>query len=63
MSDREWGCGNPVRDPKNHMITKPGENFQPFKGDSVLSLVVRRALRLAADDRITDASITRQIRG
>ena len=45
------------------MITKPGENFQPFKGDSVLSLVVRRALLLAADDRITDASITRQIRG
>ncbi|MEK0448799.1 MAG: hypothetical protein RL088_1067 [Verrucomicrobiota bacterium] len=36
--------------------------FLPFEGDGVLSLIISKALLLAADDKITDPSITRQIR-
>ena len=65
------GSGNILMSPNDQYLcivasrgkAEPGSIFLPFEGDSVLSLVVRRALRLAADDRITDASITRQIRG
>jgi hypothetical protein len=33
----------------------------PFEGDAVLSLIISKALLLAADDRITDASILAQM--
>jgi hypothetical protein len=36
--------------------------FLPFEGDSTLSLILSKAFLLAADDRITDATILRQIR-
>lgn len=35
--------------------------FLPFEGDSTLSLVLSKAFLLAADKKITDPSITRQI--
>ena len=37
--------------------------FLPFEGDSTLSLVLSKAFLLAADKKITDPSITRQIEG
>lgn len=37
--------------------------FLPFEGDSTLSLVLSKALLLAADKKITDPSITHQIKG
>lgn len=33
----------------------------PFKGDVMLSLILSKAFLLAADDRITDPTILRQI--
>ncbi len=35
--------------------------FLPFEGDRVLSIILSKAFMLAADDRITDPTITRQI--
>jgi hypothetical protein len=37
--------------------------FLPFEGDSTLSLVLSKAFLLAADKKISDPSITRQIEG
>jgi hypothetical protein len=37
--------------------------FLPFEGDRTLSIILSKALLLADDDKITDASITRQIKG
>lgn len=36
--------------------------FLPFEGDSGLSLILSKAFLLAADDKITDTTITRQIK-
>lgn len=36
--------------------------FLPFEGDRTLSVILSKAFMLAADDKITDPSITRQIR-
>jgi hypothetical protein len=36
--------------------------FLPFEGDSTLALILSKAFLFAADDRITDPTITRQIR-
>jgi hypothetical protein len=36
--------------------------FLPFEGDGTLSIILSKALLLAADTKITDATITRQIR-
>jgi hypothetical protein len=36
--------------------------FPPFEGDSTLSLVLSKAFLLAADKKITDPSITHQIK-
>jgi len=36
--------------------------FLPFEGDSTLALILSKAFLLAADERITDPTITRQIR-
>jgi hypothetical protein len=35
----------------------------PFEGDTTLSIIISKAILLAGDDRITDETIVRQIRG
>lgn len=42
----------------------PGSDslFIPFEGDNGISVIISKALLLAADDKITDTSITRQIK-
>jgi hypothetical protein len=37
--------------------------FLPFEGDRTLSIILSKAMLLAADTKITDTTITRQIRG
>ena len=64
------GSGNILMSPNDQYLcivasrgkAEPGSIFLPFEGDSVLSLVISKALLLASDDKISDASITRQIR-
>jgi hypothetical protein len=36
--------------------------FLPFEGDRTLSIILSEAFLLAADDRITDPTITSQIK-
>ena len=64
------GSGNILMSPNDQYLcivasrgkAEPGNLFLPFEGDGVLSVVLSKALLLAADDKITDESITRQIR-
>ena len=35
--------------------------YLPFEGDGLLSIIISKAFLLAADDTITDPTITRQI--
>jgi hypothetical protein len=37
--------------------------FLPFEGDRILSIILSKAMMLAADTKITDTSIMWQIRG
>jgi hypothetical protein len=39
----------------------PKNLFLPFEGDATLSLILSKALLLANDSKIKDATITRQI--
>lgn len=41
---------------------KTGDVFLPFEGDNGLSIVLSKAFLLAADDKITDSTITSQIK-
>jgi uncharacterized protein DUF4132 len=41
---------------------RTGRVMLPFEGDAVLGLIVSKALLLAADDKITDPTILRQLR-
>jgi hypothetical protein len=36
--------------------------FLPFEGDNGLSIILSKAVLLADDDKITDSTITRQIK-
>jgi hypothetical protein len=36
--------------------------FLPFEGDGTLSIILSKAFLLAADDQVSDATITRQIK-
>lgn len=65
------GSGNILMEPNDQYLcivaargAKTGtENvFLPFEGDTVLSIVLSKALMLADDDKITDSTITSQIR-
>jgi hypothetical protein len=38
-----------------------GSLFLPFEGDTMLAVILSKAFLLAADTKITDATITRQI--
>lgn len=63
------GSGNILMSPNDQYLcivpsrgkTDTGNLFLPFEGDSVLSVIISKAFLLAADDKINDPSITRQI--
>ncbi len=67
------GSGNILMEPNDQYLcivpdrkvdtTKGSSNlFLPFEGDTGLSLILSKAFMLAADDTITDTTITRQIK-
>lgn len=64
------GSGNILMEPNDqYLCIVPGRGgnethgvFLPFDGDRVLSIILSKALLLADDDKISDASITSQIR-
>lgn len=39
-----------------------GKVFLPFEGDRILSIILSKAFMLAEDKKITDSTITRQIK-
>jgi hypothetical protein len=51
----QYLCIVPDRSPRQSEVQLP------FEGDSLLSVILSKAFLLAADDRITDTGITRQI--
>ena len=54
----QYLCSVPDRSQKNHT-----ENlFLPFEGDNGLSIILSKAFLLADDERITDSTITSQIK-
>ena len=63
------GSGNILMEPNDQYLCivpnardEAGSAFLPFEGDRTTSIILSKALLLAEDDRIADASITRQIR-
>jgi len=64
------GSGNILMEPDGQYLCivqdrkdKGAEVFLPFEGDLTLSVIVSKAMLLAEDDKITDQTITRQLRG
>jgi uncharacterized protein DUF4132 len=50
--------------PDRRMSASPSRGLVlPFEGDGTLSIIISKAILLAGDDRITDETIVRQIRG
>jgi len=47
--------------PKQSVTAGDGKVFLPFEGDSLLSVIISKALLLAADDQIKDATIVGQL--
>ncbi len=48
--------------PAQAQVDKAGEKlFLPFEGDRVLSVILSKAFLLAADEKITDTTILRQL--
>lgn len=67
------GSGNILMEPNDqYLCIVPGTYgkktandtrvYLPFEGDRTLSIIISKALLLAADDEITDSTITRQLR-
>ena len=65
------GSGNILMEPNDQYLcivpdarakTKQEDLFLPFEGDNTLSIIISKAFLLAADTKITDPTITRQIR-
>ncbi|OON67776.1 DUF4132 domain-containing protein [Hymenobacter sp. CRA2] len=66
------GSGNILMEPNDQYLcivpdrsgkqAGTGDVFLPFEGDAILSIILSKALLLADDDKITDETITRQIR-
>lgn len=54
----EYLCIVPDRSAK---ATSTEGVFLPFEGDTILSVILSKALLLMNDDQITDSTITRQI--
>jgi hypothetical protein len=48
--------------PDRSQKTEASAGFIPFEGDNGLSIIISKALLLANDDKITDVTITRQIK-
>ncbi len=48
--------------PKQSAAAGDGNVFLPFEGDGLLSVILSKAFLLAADDRITDATIVSQLK-
>ena len=65
------GSGNILMEPNDEYLCivpkasmESGDSlYLPFEGDRTLSIVISKALLLADDTKITDPTITRQIRG
>lgn len=64
------GSGNILMSPNDQYLcivpdqsAKQGRDaiYLPFEGDALLSIIISKALLLAADDQITDVTILRQI--
>jgi Domain of unknown function (DUF4132) len=63
------GSGNILMEPNDQYLcivadrarNRANTTWLPFEGDATLSLILSKALMLAADDQITDQTITRQI--
>ncbi|MEX1233215.1 MAG: DUF4132 domain-containing protein [Planctomycetaceae bacterium] len=64
------GSGNILMEPNDQYLcivpdsrarAKEDDLYLPFEGDGVLSIIISKALLLAADDKIKDPTITRQI--
>lgn len=64
------GSGNILMEPNDQYLcivpdsrtrANQGDLHLPFEGDQTLSIILSKALLLAADDKITDVTITRQI--
>lgn len=55
----QYLCIVPDRSPRQ---TAGTDVFLPFEGDAILSIILSKALMLADDDKITDETITRQIK-
>ncbi len=53
----QYLCIVPDRNPKSHTESL----FIPFEGDNGLSIILSKAFLLAADDKITDATIISQL--
>jgi hypothetical protein len=64
------GSGNILMEPNDQYLCivpdasarKQDDVFLPFEGDATLSIILSKAFLLAADTKITDSTITRQIR-
>jgi hypothetical protein len=65
------GSGNILMEPNDQYLcivpdrggkAGGGELFLPFEGDGTLSVILSKAFLLAADDKIADPTITRQIK-
>lgn len=66
------GSGNILMEPNDQYLCivpsrstsdGPSDVFLPFEGDATLSIILSKAFLLAADRKITDPTITRQIGG
>jgi hypothetical protein len=64
------GSGNILMEPNDQYLcivpnqSKPtGQVFLPFEGDSMMAIVLSKALLLAQDTKIKDPSILGQIKG
>ncbi len=60
------GSANVLMEPNRYLCIVqggrgPGRIYLPFEGDTVLPLILSKAVLLAADDQITDASILSQM--
>ncbi len=64
------GSGNILMEPNDQYLcivpdsrarSRPNDLFLPFEGDSTLSIIISKALMLAADDQIKDRTIIAQV--